>query len=49
MIVKQCPNCLTLSPVPHLGVNPWGFMPSCIWQMYLTHAEFRKMIHTCLY
>ena len=22
MIIKQCPNCLTLSPVPHLGVNP---------------------------
>ena len=22
MIVKQCPNCLTLAPVPHLGVNP---------------------------
>ena len=22
MIVKQCPKCITLSPVPHLGVNP---------------------------
>jgi hypothetical protein len=22
MIIKQCPNCLTLSPVQHLGVNP---------------------------
>ena len=21
-IVKQCPKCITLSPVPHLGVNP---------------------------
>jgi hypothetical protein len=20
--VKQCPTCITLSPVPHLGVNP---------------------------
>jgi hypothetical protein len=24
MIVKQCPKCITLSPVPHLGVNPRG-------------------------
>ena len=22
MIVKQCPKCITLSPLPHLGVNP---------------------------
>jgi hypothetical protein len=22
MIVKQCPKCIILSPVPHLGVNP---------------------------
>ena len=22
MIVKQCPKCITFSPVPHLGVNP---------------------------
>jgi hypothetical protein len=21
-IVKQCPKCITLSPVPHLGVSP---------------------------
>ena len=23
-IVKQCPKCITLCPVPHLGVNPRG-------------------------
>jgi hypothetical protein len=22
MIVRQCPKCIKLSPVPHLGVNP---------------------------
>jgi hypothetical protein len=22
MIAKQCPKCITLSPVPHLGINP---------------------------
>ena len=44
MIVKQCPNCLTLSPVPHLGVNPRGLMPNHIWQMDVTHyAEFGKL------
>jgi hypothetical protein len=41
MIVKQCPKCITLSPVPHLGVNPPGLMPNHIWQMDVTHyAEF---------
>ena len=51
MIVKQCPNCLTLSPVPHLGVNPQGLMPNHIWQMDVTHyAEFGKLkyIHVCI-
>jgi hypothetical protein len=36
-IVKQCPKCITLSPVPHLGVNPRGLMPNHIWQMDVTH------------
>jgi hypothetical protein len=50
MIVKQCPKCMTLSPVPHLGVNPLGLMPNHIWQMDITHAEFRKLkyIHVCI-
>ena len=44
MIVKQCPNCLTLAPVPQLGVNPRGLMPNQIWQMDVTHyAEFGKL------
>ena len=44
MIVKQCPKCITLSPVPHLGVNPRGLMPNHIWQMDVTHyAEFGKL------
>ena len=37
MIVKQCPKCITLSPLPHLGVNPWSLMPNHIWQMYENH------------
>ena len=51
MIVKQCPKCITLSPVPHLGVNPRGLMPNHIWQMDITHyAEFGKLkyIHVCI-
>ena len=44
MIMKQCPDCLTLSPVPHLRVNPRGLMSNHIWQMDVTHyAEFRKL------
>ena len=44
MIVEQCPDCLTLSPVPHLGVILQGLMPSHVWQMGVTHyAEFRKL------
>lgn len=51
MIVKQCPKCITLSPVPHLGVNPGGLMPNHIWEMDVTHyAEFGKLkyIHVCI-
>ena len=51
MIVKQCPKHITLSPVPHWLVNPWGLMPNHIWQMDVTHyAEFRKLkyIHVCI-
>ena len=51
MIVKQCPKCITLSPVPHLGVNPRGLMPNHIWQMDVTHyVEFGKLnyIHVCI-
>ena len=51
MIVKQCPKCITLSPVPHLGVNPRGLMPNHIWQMDVTHyAVFAKLkyIHVCI-
>jgi hypothetical protein len=29
-IVKQCPKYITLSPVPHLRVNPRGLMPNHI-------------------
>ena len=51
MIVKQCPKCITLSPVPHLEVNPRGFMPNHIWQMDVTcYAEFGKLkyIRVCI-
>ena len=51
MIVKQCPKRITLSPVPHWLVNPWGLMPNHIWQMDVTHyAESGKLeyIHVCI-
>jgi hypothetical protein len=44
-------ECITLSPVPHLGVNPGGLMPNHIWQMDITHyVEFGKLkyIHVCI-
>jgi transposase InsO family protein len=49
--VKQCPKCITLSPVTHLRVNPQGLMPNHIWQMDVTHyAEPGKLkyIHVCI-
>jgi hypothetical protein len=50
MIVKQCPKCITLSAVPHLGVNPRGLMPNHIWQMDITHyTEFGKLKYILLY
>jgi hypothetical protein len=51
MIVKQCPNCLILSAAPHLGVIPWGLMPTHIWQMDVAYNEgFGKLkyIHVCI-
>jgi hypothetical protein len=51
MIVKQCPKCITLSSVPHLGINPRGIMYNHIWQMDITHyAEIGKLkyIHVCI-
>uniref|UniRef100_A0A8I5N501 Uncharacterized protein n=1 Tax=Papio anubis TaxID=9555 RepID=A0A8I5N501_PAPAN len=50
-IVKQCANCMTYLPVPHLGVNPRGLIPNEIWQMDVTHySEFGqlKYIHVCI-
>jgi hypothetical protein len=37
MILKQCPDCLTMSQVPRLGANSWGHMPSHSWQIDVTH------------
>ena len=43
-IVKQCKNCLTLLPEPHLGVNPRGLIPGELWQMDVTHVpSFGKL------
>lgn len=36
-IVRQCPSCVSLLLVPHLGVNPRGLVPNAIWQMDVTH------------
>jgi hypothetical protein len=50
MIIKQCPDCLTLLLVPHLGVNPPGLMSNHIWQMDATHySEFRKCQYIPVY
>jgi hypothetical protein len=51
MIVKQCPKYITLSPVPHLGVNPQDLMPNHIWQMDVTHyveSGKLKYVHICI-
>jgi hypothetical protein len=51
MFVKQCSKCITLSPVPHLGINPRGLMPNHVWQMDVTHyVDFGKLkyIHVVL-
>ena len=43
-IVKNCKNCLTLLPEPHLGVNPRGLVPGELWQMDVTHVpSFGKL------
>ncbi|ADC33201.1 pol protein, partial [Simian retrovirus 4] len=50
-IIKQCPTCVTYSPVPHLGVNPRGLLPNMLWQMDITHcSEFNnlKYIHVSI-
>lgn len=50
MILKQCPDCLTLSQVPHLEVNPGGLMPNHIWQIEVTHfSEFRNLKYIYVY
>lgn len=50
-IVKNCPGCVTLLPLPHLGVNPRGLLPNEIWQMDVTHiSEFGslKYVHVSI-
>lgn len=50
-IVKNCPGCVTLLPLPHLGVNPRGLLPGEIWQMDVTHIpEFGhlKYVHVTI-
>ena len=43
-IVKQCKNCLTLLPEPHLGVSPRGLISGELWQMDVTHVpSFGKL------
>ncbi|QTI96652.1 pol [Prosimian retrovirus 1] len=43
-IIKQCGTCVTLLPVPHLGVNPRGLLPNQLWQMDVTHyPEFGNL------
>lgn len=43
-IVKQCPTCPQLHPVPQFGINPRGLLPNHLWQMDVTHIpSFGKM------
>ncbi|NXJ16977.1 POK6 protein, partial [Odontophorus gujanensis] len=43
-IVKNCPSCAPLLPVPHFGVNPRGLLPNDLWQMDVTHIpQFGKL------
>jgi hypothetical protein len=36
-IVKSCGICVTMLPVPHLGVNPRELIPNERWEMDVTH------------
>lgn len=43
-IVKQCQNCVTFLPVPHLGINPCGLVHNELWKMDVTHIpSFGKL------
>jgi hypothetical protein len=43
-IVKSCGGCTTVLLVPHLGVNPRGFIHNERWQMDVTHfPSFGKL------
>lgn len=43
-IVKQCPVCVTFTPVSPVGVNPRGLLPNSLWQMDVTHfSSFGKL------
>ena len=48
--MQQCLNCITLSSIPHLGVDPCGLKPNHISQMDVTHyAEFGKLKYIQVY
>uniref|UniRef100_A0A8I3WZI5 RNA-directed DNA polymerase n=1 Tax=Callithrix jacchus TaxID=9483 RepID=A0A8I3WZI5_CALJA len=50
-IVKECTQCATHLPVPHLGVNPRGLVPNALWQMDITHVSESgnlKYVHVCI-
>ena len=38
-IIKTCNEWPQFLPVPHNGVNTWGFMPNQLWQMDVTHIS----------
>ena len=38
-IIKTCTECPQFLPVPHNGVNTWGFIPNQLWQMDVTHIS----------
>ena len=43
-IVKCCPVCPQLLPVPHYGVNPRSLLPNHLWQMDVSHVlSFGKL------
>ena len=47
-IIKECPDCQTLSKVPpSIGVNPRGLGSQIIWQTDVTHYVSLWKIQMC--
>jgi transposase InsO family protein len=47
-IVKQCRSCVTILPVPHLGINQKGLIPNSLWLTHYNEFGNQKYIHVCV-